>query len=382
MAVQPQVLEWARRTAGLSVEQAAKRIGVRADRIVEWEHGEVEPTIIQLRRAADAYDRPFAALFVEAPPRNEEIFDLPDFRRPSTAASGESTSLRRAILRARRQQDAIQEVIEEGTETPFVSPDVVLFDDGASPADAGHVLREALGLNDVPSRVLLRPEDLLRHLVRVVERRGYLVIQVQNVSMDEMRGFSLGDGPAPVIALNGADWPRGKIYTLLHELVHVGRRHSGLCDLSRDAASPEERYCDEAAAAALMPAKAFARAAQGVDRTRYADLAGLAHGFGASAESGLLRLVDLKLATWDEYQEMKPVFREAYQKYKRDEKDANADKDVPIYYQLKARDLGRPFIRTILRAHDDGAISARDVAQLLEVSYDKLGKLAEVAGAA
>lgn len=381
MAVQPSVLTWARTSAGLSVEQAAKRLSVQPARIYAWEQGELEPTIVQLRKAADAYNRPFAALFLEEPPAQEAVVDLPDFRRPSVAAEGESAPLRRAILRARRQQEALAEVADEGSDVDL-PPTSLLELDGDDPvAKSGQKLRQGLGLDQIPRRVLLNPEELLRTLVRTVEQRGYLVIQTQHVSMDEMRGFSLADGSAPVIALNGADWPRGKVFTLLHEMVHIGVRHSGLCDLNRESPSPEERYCDAVAGAALMPAALFREAAVGVDPMKLSHLGALANGFGASAEAGLLRLVGLGLARWEQYKEMKPQFREAYLTFKSDEKARSAEKEAPLFYQLKARDLGRPFIRTVLRAHDDGVISSRDVTQLLEVSYDKVRKLAAASGA-
>lgn len=381
MAVQPSVLTWARTSAGLSVEQAAKRLSVQPARIYGWEEGDLEPTIVQLRKAADAYNRPFAALFLERPPAQEEVIDLPDFRRPSVAAEGESAPLRRAILRARRQQEALKEVADEGSEVDLPPASLLELDADETVEKSGKKLRQGLGLDRIPRRVLAKPEELLRTLVRVVEQRGYLVIQTQHVSMDEMRGFSLADGSTPVVALNGADWPRGKVFTLLHELVHIGVRRSGLCDLDRESPSPEERYCDAVAAAALMPAALIREAAVGVDPTKLSELGALANGFGASAEAGLLRLVGLGLASWDQYKEMKPQFRAAYLTFKREEKARSADKDVPLFYQLKARDLGRPFIRTVLRAHDDGVISSRDVTHLLEVSYDKVRKLAAASGA-
>lgn len=380
MAVRPEVLSWARRSAGLTTEQAAQRLSVRPGKVVEWENGSVEPTIVQLRKAAATYNRPFAALFMMSPPTSEESHELPDFRRASTAAQTDSAALSRAILRAERQQEALQEVRDEGTELDVPDADVILLDREASPEASAEKVRASLRTGQMLAGVASKPDNLLRRMTAALEDRGYLIIQVQNVSMDEMRGFSIASGSAPVIALNGADWPRGKVFTLLHELTHIGLQHSGLCDLSRSTSSAEERYCDAVAAAVLLPEAEFDEAAADVNPLNMRALERLAHRFGASAEAGLLRMVQLHRATWDEYWEMKPVFKEAYDRYKRDEKEQNAEKDAPLYYQLKARDFGRPFIRSMLRAHDDGAMSARDVTQLLEVSYDKLGKLAANVG--
>lgn len=377
LAVSPEVLIWARESARLHSDEAARRIGVSEKRVGEWESGQVEPTINQLRKAADAYNRPLAALFLPAPVAGEARFDLPDFRRSSTSAE-ESAVLRRAILRAQRQQDALREVRDELGEVALPPLQVIELEPGDSDR-AGAALRAQLGLDELPKRIWSQPEELLRELVRRVEQRGYLVIQVQRVSVTEMRGFSIAGDLAPLVALNGADWPRGKTFTLLHELAHIGLRHSGLCDFSRESPAPEERFCDEVAAAALMPASTFRAAvlSRKVDPTSYSDLRSLSDGFGTSAEAGLIRMVHLGLATWDDYDGLRADFHTAYDRHKQDERDAHAGKDTPIFYQLKVRDLGRPFIVSMVRAHNEGALSSRDTAKLLDVSYDKIPKLVE-----
>ncbi|MBX3310771.1 MAG: ImmA/IrrE family metallo-endopeptidase [Cryobacterium sp.] len=375
MPVQPSVLTWARESANIDLEEAAHRIGISAAYLKRWEVGDLDPTINQLRKAADVYTRPLSTFFLNEPVADERRFELPDFRRPGIEGK-ESPALRKAILRAKRQRDAIQEVSEEGAELPHRESNSLVISRTDTPSESGKKLRAALKLDPLPERIFGRPDELFRNLVHRVEQMGYLVIQVQRVAIDEMRGFSLSGGPMPVIAINGADWPRGKIFTLLHELVHVAMRNSGLCDLSRASTQPEERYCDEVAAAALMPKHLFKAQVAGIDTTSYASLRGVGDQFGTSAESVLIRLIHLDLATWNDYNSMKASFREAYTKHKQVEKDLQGDTDAPIYYQLKVRDLGRPFITTVLRAHDDGFLSSRDVTHLLEVSYDKLPKLA------
>jgi len=382
LAVEPNVLIWARRSARLAEEEAAHRIGVSVERVTQWEQGTREPTIIQLRKAAAAYNRPLAALFMPAPVEDETLFNLPDFRRPESEGE-ESAILRRAILRAQRQQDALRDLSDEVDDLPL-PPLRVISVDSDDAERSGALVRAGLGIDDLPARLFAHAEELLRELVRRVEQRGYLVIQVQRVPIGEMRGFSIAGELAPVIALNGGDWPRGKVFTLLHELAHLGLRNSGLCDLSRESPAPEERYCDQVAAAALMPAAAFRAAVKrfSTDSTSFDDLRHLAKGFGSSAEAALLRMVHLRLATWDDYTLMHPEFRAAYDRHKQDEKESRAGRDTPIFYQLKVRDLGRPFIVSMLRAHNEGALSSRDTAHLLDVSYDKIPKLIERISAA
>jgi len=197
-----------------------------------------------------------------------------------------------------------------------------------------------------------------------------------------MRGFSLGDGTCPIIALNGADWPRGKVYTLLHELAHVGFRSNGLCDLQATRDLTLERQCDAVAAAALMPVATFREVLDSMPSGPITQevVRAIGNEFGVSGEAALLRMVELGRASWGDYWRLRPEFVQAYAAFKADEKQRSAGKTSPIYYQIKTRDLGRRFIRQMVSAYQEDVLSSRDLAQLLEVPYDKVPKLVALAG--
>jgi Zn-dependent peptidase ImmA (M78 family)/DNA-binding XRE family transcriptional regulator len=382
LPVQPAVIRWARETAGLDVATAAARIGVKPDRVEAWEGGSLAPTIKQLRGMADVYARPLAALFMQEPLLGDVQRDLPDFRRQEARSHVVSRALQKAMMRAYRQRDALRDVAEE-LELPdsAVNPRFAL-DPHLATNILGSRLRSALRMDAISKSVLLQPEALLRELVKRAEELSVTVIQVQRVEVSEMRGFSLGDGTCPIVALNGADWPRGKVYTLVHELAHVGFRSNGLCDLQRTQDAAVERQCDAIAADVLMPASLFLAAIGPVRADAITtDLArAVGNEFGASGEAALLRMVELGRATWDDYRRLKPEFDRVYATFKADERQRNAGKDSPIFYQVKARDLGRRFIRQMASAHQQDALSSRDLAQLLEVTYDKVPKLVGLAG--
>ena len=48
-----------------------------------------------------------------------------------------------------------------------------------------------------------------------------LVFQTDEVGLEEMRGTSVAHGPLPVIVLNNTDAPHGRLFTLLHEFIHI-----------------------------------------------------------------------------------------------------------------------------------------------------------------
>lgn len=104
MDANPAILEWARNEAGYSLDEAAKRIDVTAERLAAWELGDDRPTLAQLRKASDTYARTVASFLLAAPPPS----DLPavrDFRSLSTSRI--SPQLRREMRRAVRRRQVL-----------------------------------------------------------------------------------------------------------------------------------------------------------------------------------------------------------------------------------------------------------------------------------
>ncbi|MDP9331590.1 MAG: XRE family transcriptional regulator [Actinomycetota bacterium] len=387
--VSPEVLAWARRSAGYTdAAVAAKKIGTSEAVLARWESGEVAPTIKQLRKMAKVYRRPLAVLLLSDPPLDFQ--PVRDFR--SAPASGRadewSPALRVEFRRALSQRDVFLELaelaagsIQEAEPLPRVRTD-------SDAEDAADVLRAALDV--APDRGWSSPYDALNAFLSAVERFGILVIQTRDVPIREMRGFSVSERPFPVIALNGSDWARPRLFTLMHELTHLAINASGLCDLhetrGRAATSEDqlEQFCNRVAAATLMPAPVVRSLVANVGPD-YAwtldELAPLSRRFGASREAVLLRLVTLGIVTWDLYWARKPELDAAYEEARRQEVERRRDKETPggpNYYVVKARDLGHGYVTTVLDAFRSRSISSLDVADYLEVRFEQLPKLESV----
>src|SRR5437660_11561272 len=76
MAVNPDILTWARETAGLSAEDAARALGFSdtrsrsaAERLRALETGDEEPSRSVLLRMAKAYRRALLVFYLSEPPR-------------------------------------------------------------------------------------------------------------------------------------------------------------------------------------------------------------------------------------------------------------------------------------------------------------------------
>ena len=73
--INPEMLVWARETAGLSLEEAAERLkDIPLERLDRMERGEADPTRTQLNRMAKLYHRPAVLFYMPKPPKE---FDSP-----------------------------------------------------------------------------------------------------------------------------------------------------------------------------------------------------------------------------------------------------------------------------------------------------------------
>jgi len=232
------------------------------------------------------------------------------------------------------------------------------------------------------------PYDHLNAWINQVEERGILVTQMSDVPMEEARGFSLGLYPLPVIAINGAEPPRGRLFTLLHEVVHILLHRSALCDLEdtcAPSAEPEGRhlewYCNSVAAAVLMPRNAVMEAIGDRKDDRDAnwtddDLRALASSFGVSAEAMLVRLVTLDLASREDYRARRPAFLAQY----RAQRGASAG--FLSYYNKQIRNMSRRYIGVVWRAYERGEVSDPDLSTYVNTKPENVPKLIEKAGIA
>jgi len=75
--VKPELLRWARESAGYSVTEAARKLSKLApERLEQWESGEDQPTIAQLRHMARVYRRPLSVFYLPEVPMFPVMHDF------------------------------------------------------------------------------------------------------------------------------------------------------------------------------------------------------------------------------------------------------------------------------------------------------------------
>jgi Zn-dependent peptidase ImmA (M78 family) len=387
--VEPAVLRWARESIGLIPVAASRKMNLPDNRVARWEAGKEQPTIAQLRTAARVYKRPLAVFFLPVPPTGFDV--MRDFRRvPEAEAGSWSPALHGEYRRAQQQREFALEIAELADEPPSTVwrvPEPVPGEDEALARRAREVLQATAPLPVPTSRSAGSVYEHLGYWISALEEAGVLVFASQGVETDEMRAFSLYFDLMPVIVVNGKDFPRGRLFSLLHEYAHLVLHTAGLCDTTTDqnAVDPDRRLearCNAVAAAILMPRTAVLALKEVKDRPGTSEnwdndtLSVAAATFGVSSEAFLRRLLTLGKTTSKFYQQKRQELLRLYQE------EADRRRDEPSsgnYYRTRVRDLGKGYVRLVTNAQQRRLIDTYTAASFLNVKVQQLGKLAELA---
>jgi Zn-dependent peptidase ImmA (M78 family)/transcriptional regulator with XRE-family HTH domain len=375
--VKPALLIWARERSGIKLEQVAAKMSINVDVLREWESGQNErPSIAQVRKLGEIYKRPLAVFFLQEPPTD---FDAQrEFRRlPGVTPQNESPEMRVALRAALFRREAARDLYEQ------LGEPIPVFEGKASPKEdseaVGRRIRDTLGISWDAQLAWPSAHAALNGWRSAVERLGVLVFQSSDMSVEEMRGISIPHGPLPVILLNSADAPHGRIFTLLHELAHIlltnaGHETSSLEGQRKPEDQKLERISNRFAAAALMPRQDFLAeilrypgAAEG-DEDSLRKLA--FRRIKVSPEAILRRLVELHRARPSVYRNMRRGWQQ------RSWYSPPQGEGGPPYEVRVIANVGRPFVSLVLDGYRRSAVSSSDVSDYLGMQLKYLDRVA------
>ena len=239
------VLEWAIEESGMSVENIASRLDVKVSEIQAWMLGTGKPTKGQLTALADTLKRPRVMFFLPEPPAEKS---LPDgLRRPAGERAKEHPELtfdeRLWVRRARHLQEILNTLAERGPQIPPASKD----DDAEEVALR---LRDWAGVTWTAQRRWRDPYTAFRGWRQALEADGLAVLAVP-MGSEGVRGFALSSAHAPMIAVNTADGPGARSFTLFHELAHLTQAEESSCAAKNEGGL--EGWCDRVASRVIIP---------------------------------------------------------------------------------------------------------------------------------
>ena len=215
-------LRFIRETRRVSYEYIQRITKFTQERIQLWESGEEDkwPTINQAKALAKCYHIPFPGFYMER--ANINVKNIPALRNFRTFQSAviDDTAVNLAIIDLLNARD--------------------FFIDS----------KKALNEPTVEEQYRCRSPRQLFLLVRKrLEEKGIFVQGFTGVEPEVLRGVAIVDEFMPIIGINDNDRPPAKTFSIIHELVHIIKRTSSVCNDMTTTASggSEEVFCNAVA---------------------------------------------------------------------------------------------------------------------------------------
>jgi Zn-dependent peptidase ImmA (M78 family) len=379
MTVNPDILRWARTTAGLPLEAAAHALAfsdtrqrTAAERLQALEAGEEEVSRSVLLKMAKAYRRSLLVFYLEEPPPTGDRGQ--DFRTVPGAQPPLYNPLLDTLIRDLRARQSIVRAVAEDTETPpldFVGTATM----SVPPHELVGRITERLQFSLEEFRNQSTPNLAFNYLRRKIEDAGIYVLLLgnlgshhTNIPVDIFRGFAIADPIAPFIVINDQDARIAWSFTALHEVAHLWLGATGVSGESMEAQI--EKYCNDVAGEMLLPA-ADMRTLSPVRTMDLPETIAAITAFAAARNVSrpmvAYKLLRVNAITERNWQQLAAHFKQEWLLSRERESEAEGSAGGPSYYVLRRHRLGNALLDFVKRSLGEGAITHTKAGQVLGV---------------
>ncbi len=374
VAIQPNVIRWARKRGQVSVEALAKRF----PKLRAWENGESLPTLKQLENFAKVVRVPLGYLLLPKPPT--ESLPIPDFRTISgTPQAQPSPELLDTVYAMQRRQAWLRETLLESDTAPLEFVGSARLTD--APKSVGREMRRVVGLDSHWASNVSTWREAATSLRQAIEDLGVIAVvngvvgnnTHRQLDVAEFRGFALCDDYAPLIFVNGADAKSAQMFTLAHEFAHIWLGSGGVSGFAgiRAEGTEIELFCDQAAAEFLVAEEELRSRWNEIKRT-HGPFDALARHFKVSPIVVGRRALDLDLIDRDE-------FFAFYRSYAKKERERARATGGDFYNNQNAR-VGKLFAVHVISAAIEGRIGFKRAYDLTDLRGGAFQEYAERLG--
>lgn len=361
LPINPEVLKWARETAGYVLADECKQY----PKFLEWESGKTYPSYSQLKKLATRYKRPLAVFFFPEPPEEEKI------EKSLRALYRDDVNLLTPTVRYLfRKATAFKIYLKE-----IFSEDL-------------HVqLEKVKWLNKkVDKNIHILAYDVRKHFNISLETQikwkdsGEALEKWRDILADNgvyvfkdafkdenISGFCIYDDHFPIIYLNNSTTKNRQIFTLFHELAHLILHQSQLDtfddnmkNVRKDDAWYVEHQCNLFSSNFLVPDDGFIDLnMKSINDEKIEHFSKM---YKVSRDVILKKLLSLNLISDKEYELKITSFRNDFDKNKENKKSAGGD-----FYKTRVAYLGTSYLSLILNSYYQGKIDLQKASRYLDI---------------
>ncbi|MEI0747931.1 ImmA/IrrE family metallo-endopeptidase [Brachyspira pulli] len=257
-----EVLKWARESVNLSIDEVIDKIKMKTftkDDLVKFENGEQLPDLNLAKKLSKLYGISFAVLYMTSIPKNIQP-KINDFRQLDSKLSRNAIFLMRKLI---NHQEWVKSylVSNNAKELDFVGTISINSKIEDTIYKIKNVLNIEINFNKDSKYNFDNIKELLENNnIFVSVGNSYNFNHLSSVEVKEIRGFAIADKIAPFIFVNSSDTDNAKLFTLIHELVHIFIGETGISNISFTNINKQneiEKYCNKVTSEILLPENIF-----------------------------------------------------------------------------------------------------------------------------
>jgi len=375
---------------GVTVPFLSQKTGIAEEKLSTWfdTSNADYPTLIQAKALAKSLKVPFAGLYMDK--TNLPIKQLPSLRNLRTlpfSYTQDDSSLNLAVAELIRYHDFLtSSELDMDIELPQLS--LPIISDTASVIEYANTIRAFFEIELETQFKLQSSRQFYLYVRQQIENKGVFVHCFTGVDVKIVRGISIYNETAPIIGVNDNDRYPAKIFSIIHELVHVIKRQSTLCNemFSSFSEKNEEFFCNAIAGEVLVPTtslNAYLKA-NNITNINLDNIETMSKRFNVSREVITRRLFDTNKFSKDEYDTFANEINQEFVQKREADKIARQEgrgSQTPKNMSREAIDKTSSSIcKILLMGYSDGHFSKQEISGFLGVKEKHVPKfLTEVA---
>lgn len=341
----------------------------------KWINGEENPTFKQLENVANYLRVPFGYMFLENPPR-DNIMEV-EFRSINNKLPEMSKDLKDTIMEMDSKRNWMSDYRKSlGWDKLDI---IVQFNENKSEDILSNAIlaKKLLSLEDNWYEMVKDFNEAYNFLRKKLEEAGVLVMQngvvgmnnYRKLDINEFRAFMLYDDASPLIFINNNDTKAGKIFSLIHEYIHVlFEQEDLLLNTDIEDTKENERYINNITAEFLMPEEHI-HCFWNKDKEALEQINELSNIFKVSRLALAIKLKNMDLI----YDKTVEIIRyESFKDFENKERDSNGGD----FYRTFNTRISPVFTEAVIRSADAEEIGYTHAFKLLGgikgSTYDKI----------
>ncbi|MBL85344.1 MAG: hypothetical protein CMO82_01655 [Winogradskyella sp.] len=257
--ISPETLVWATERSGLNTDSLHDIF----PKAIEWIKEESEPTVKQLEKFAKKLHVPFGFLFLQNPP--VEKLPITFYRSNGEVIQNTPLAVKDLVNLIKSRQEWLKDYLLENNYENLDFVGSLKSFKKISPQEGADIIRKSLKLNKTWYEETSKDKSF-RYWIDKIELNRIFVISTgfvgnnkRTIDVNTCKGFTLIDNLCPFIYINTNNLGGGRIFTLIHELVHVFVGNSiGIgYNPIHPSSEPLEKFCDEVSSEILVPTDFF-----------------------------------------------------------------------------------------------------------------------------